>query len=138
MASIGVRSGLSFDLELNANLERELADDEEVRQNLKELAEIGVQYAQNLAARDTGKMADSIKFTGFEYDQDYGLVGVIEVGEDADYWVFIEYGTGARGAGSPQPEPGLPEGYEHGPGSGVTARPFMRPMILHLKGRIGD
>jgi len=138
----GLRPGFSvgqvgaFEVFLNETLAQDFNVDQEVRANLLELAERAVEYAKNLAAKDTGQMAESIRFVGFQTEGDQ-LFAVIEVGEDAEYWVFVEYGTGSAGASSKQPPPGLPPEYVHGPSGGVIARPFMRPTITYLKATIG-
>lgn len=125
-----------FTVQLNPRLRQEFNDDPDVRQNLREIANLAVQYAYNLAAKATGKMASTIKFYGFEV-RDGELHAIIEVGDGAEYWVFVEYGTGIRGASSRQPEPGTPPGYAHGSSPGMSAMPFMRPTLLYLGSRIG-
>lgn len=136
---MAIRSSGPFAMEvfLNDNIAQEFNQDSEVRADLARIAEIAVQYAKNLAAVDTGNMRDSIKFAGFEQVGDE-LAAVVEVGEDAEYWVFVEYGTGRAGAGSPQPDPGILPGYTHGSSAGIIARPFMRPTLTYLRSRIGD
>jgi len=50
---------------------------------------------------------------------------------DVHYAAFVEYGTGRRGAASPQPE-GLAAGYVHGPSPGMYAQPYFRPAMLDV------
>ncbi len=50
---------------------------------------------------------------------------VLEWGTDHGH--FVEYGTGRRGAATPQDE--IPAGYRHGPTAGMEAQPFARPAL---------
>jgi len=128
--------GGSILLQINQRLEREIEEDIAFKQGILNIVEDGVEYAKNLAAVRTGAMRDSITNGGLQYI-DGQLMGIIEVGDGAEYWVFVEYGTGQAGAGSEQPEPGVAEGYVHGSSRGMPAQPFMRPTLWYLRQRYG-
>lgn len=131
------RGPSSFVFIPNENFANEFNNDQEVRAELERLAQLAVEYAQNLSAVESGAMRDSVRFVGFQ-EVEGQLAAVIEVGDGAEYWVYVEYGTGVRGAASEQPDPGLPVGYAHGSVAGVPARPFMRPTINYLRNRVGE
>lgn len=128
--------GGSILVEFNRRLEEEILKQEEMRIAVLQILDDGVEYARNLAAVDTGAMRDSIRNGGFQ-EIDGEAVGVIEVGDGAPHWIFIEYGTGQRGAASDQPEPGVAEGYQHGTSAGIAAQPFLRPTLWYLRQRYG-
>lgn len=77
--------------------------DEKVEALIKKLAERGAMVAKiQLAALDavyTGELLSSIEGVYSEKDN----VGIVRAG--APYAIFVEYGTGVIGAGSPHPKP---------------------------------
>lgn len=119
---------------LNPNLEAEINGSSEMTDTLQELVTMATEYAMNLApVRDgimIGTIAGRVEGSGAERH------GIVEVG--SDHWIFVEYGTGMRGAGSAQPAPGLPGGYKHGSVAGQAAQPFMRPTLWWLRNQIGN
>lgn len=48
------------------------------------------------------------------------------------YAAFVEFGTGLRGRGSPQPL-GVPGEYVHGPKPGMPSQPFLRPSLMEVE-----
>lgn len=77
-----------------------------VNELVRKLTEDGIRVAavnvQRLGALDTGELADS--FMGV-YDE-VGQMGFLRT--DCWYAVFVEYGTGVVGQGSPHPGPWVP------------------------------
>lgn len=77
--------------------------DEKVEALIRKLAERGAMVAKvQLAALDavyTGELLSSIE--GIYNEKDH--VGIVRAG--APYAIFVEYGTGVIGAGSPHPKP---------------------------------
>ena len=77
--------------------------DEKVEALIRKLAERGAMVAKvQLAALDavyTGELLSSIEGVYSEKDN----VGIVRAG--APYAIFVEYGTGVIGAGSPHPKP---------------------------------
>lgn len=77
--------------------------DEKVEALIRKLAERGAMVAKvQLAALDavyTGELLSSIEGVYSEKDN----VGIVRAG--APYAIFVEYGTGVIGAGSPHPNP---------------------------------
>lgn len=123
-------------LDLNENLQKDISDSVAFRRVLQQIIDDGIEYASNLAPERTGLMKSTIRDGGIEIDGDIATASIV-VGEGAPYWVFVEYGTGGRGAASEQPEPGLPQGYQHGGSAGMAAQPFMRPTLWFLRQRFG-
>lgn len=118
-------------------ISEELMRDADYLAAMKQIADEGAEYAQNLAPiGETGNLRDSIISKGATLEGDVA-VGLIEVGDGASYWAFVEYGTGQRGSASEQPDPGVAEGYSHGPSTGMEAQPYMRPTLWYLRQRIG-
>jgi HK97 gp10 family phage protein len=87
------------------------------------------QRAQELAPVDTGALRDSITV---EID-DSGKTVVGTVGPHVDYAVFVEYGTGQRGASSADAGPG-----PYGDTPGQAAQAFMRPAFDEVKPQVLD
>lgn len=77
--------------------------DEKVEALIKKLAERGAEIAklhvQLLKTNGTGDLLNSIEGVYSEKDH----VGIVRAG--APYAIFVEYGTGVIGAGSPHPKP---------------------------------
>lgn len=65
---------------------------------VEQLTQIGFEYMLTIVKMESGALADSITW---EYDPET-KTGRIKVG--AAYAIFVEYGTGVRGAASPHPE----------------------------------
>lgn len=66
---------------------------------VKQLTQMGYEYMMTVVKVESGNLADSITW---EYDESTNT-GRIRIG--AAYAIFVEYGTGIRGAASPHPEP---------------------------------
>jgi len=120
---------------MNPDLEKDINTSPEMLRELTTLTDKAAQYAFNLAPWRSGTMRNSIQPEVGLFNNSY--VGLVKVGSGASYWVFVEYGTGQRGAGSDQPEPGTPQGYAHGGRAGQAAQPFMRRTLWWLKEQIG-
>lgn len=135
-----ILGGSGIVIEINDDLERQIMEGPAYVAAMSKMVSEGAEYARNLAAVDTGNMRDSIKEGDISQDPSNPslVVGTIEVGDGAPYWVFVEYGTGQLGASSAQPDPGVAEGYNHGPSTGMPAQPFMRPTLWWLRQRFGD
>ena len=67
--------------------------------SVEELTRIGYEYMLSVVRMDSGALVSSVTW---DYDPKND-VGHIRVG--AKYALFVEYGTGVRGAASPHPEP---------------------------------
>lgn len=104
---------ISFSLDV-ASINRAIRELEDYRDDLEravydlvrllteEGVRVGAVNVQRLGALDTGELADS--FIGF-YDE-ANHVGIVRT--DCWYAVFVEYGTGVVGAGSPYTGPFMP------------------------------
>ena len=86
--------------------------------------------AQRLAPVDTGALRDSITS---EVDAS-GTTVVGRVGPHVPYAVYVEFGTGRRGAQSPD----AGEGPYDPNWAGMVPQPYMRPAVDESKGSILD
>lgn len=66
---------------------------------ISQLTQEGCDYMKSVVKRSTGELSDSISST---FDEST-CTGRISVG--SDYAIFVEYGTGIKGATSPHPNP---------------------------------
>ena len=82
---------------------------------------IVVAEAKRLCPVDTGELQNSIMSSVTEADKT--IVG--EIAATAPYAVYVEYGTGIRGAGSAGAGPGP----YSATWAGMVAQPFMRPAL---------
>ena len=85
--------------------------------------------ALRLVARDTEELADSIEGKVIRRPGHINgkTVWAAELRAKAAHALFVEYGTGRRGAattGRPKPED-----YRHGGQAGMEAQPYMRPAL---------
>lgn len=85
---------------------------------------------KELAAVDTGEMRDSIR-TEIE---ETGKTIVGRVGPHTDHDIFVEYGTGIRGAASA----GAGEGPYNPNWMGMPAQPFCRPALDEARTKAVD
>ena len=134
--SIGGAGGVTMigSFVLNRNLETDIIDSQGMERTLSELVTMATEYAINLAPVRDGDLVGSIN--GSVEGSGTSKQGYVEVG--TDHWMFVEYGTGVRGAGSDQPNPGLPGGYVHGSVAGQLAQPFMRTTLWWIRNQVGD
>lgn len=111
--------------------------DPKVLARFEELRSIMEAEALTRVPYRTGSLARSIRSRVVRNNREHIRVELSAGGRTAPYWAFVEYGTGRRGAGSRQPEPGLPPGYRHSGVGGQKAQPYLRPSILAVKRKVG-
>lgn len=118
---------------INPNLKSDVLNGKDMERALNKIVKMATQYAINIAPTRDGDLVASIR--GFIQGSSSGKEGVIEVG--TDHWMYVEYGTGIRGAASHQPAPGTAAGWVHGPSAGQTAQPFMRLTLWWIRNQVG-
>jgi HK97 gp10 family phage protein len=97
---------------------------------LKSLAKITASE-KSLAARDTGEMAQKTHFEMLQVVK--GIVG--RTYNNARHAVYNEFGTGQRGAASPNDNPNVNPKYS-ADWLGMAAQPFMYPGYLQAEGEV--
>lgn len=93
-----------------------------VRPTFEAAAEAGYDVSYREVPVRTGNLRSTIDH-GTRLHRGF-LEAYLTVG--TDYWQFVEYGTGLRGESSNLAGPVQSQGYGHGQGAGMPARPFMR------------
>lgn len=101
-----------------------------VRASVEAAATVIQAAAQGYAPVRTGALRESITMT----IDDQGTTIIGRVAATAPYAVYVEYGTGQRGAESPGAGPGPYS--EHW--KGMSAQPYMRPALDETKPSILD
>lgn len=108
-----------------------------VRPIAEQVAEVGKERAQQLAPVRTGVLRSSIESQVRKRNGRLEARVLVNVNGTAPYWAFVEYGTGLRGAASPQVPPlGTPAGWRYDYRDqgwvGQQAQPFLRPALLTM------
>lgn len=134
---VGGRVNIRSEFKYNTRFPQQWSKDIRTIQLWNEMVGLTVNAAKRKVRVRTGALRDSIRG-----ELSTGTAGMISGsvsagGPEAFYWAFIEYGTGARGAGSDQPDPGRPVGYGYNRSwKGNRAYPFLRPALIELRARI--
>ena len=101
-----------------------------VRASVEAACKLMEDEAKRLCPVDTGRLQDSIATT----IDDSGKTIIGRVGTDVEYAVFVEYGTGLRGAASA----GAGEGPYSPTWPGMPAQPYLRPALDNNRGSVMD
>lgn len=132
----GLTSTVSLIMKSEKEIQKELVGEAKAVAAFQMMVDRGADYATLLAPEKTGDLKASIQSEPVTLTSRNYLRGVIKAG--TDHWHFQEYGTGLAGASSPQPDPGIAEGYYHGKSSGHVAQPYLRPTLFWLRTVVGD
>ena len=131
-----------FRVTFDPTLPTQFAADPVVQGNFRLMAEWGESMMKQKVPVRSGRLYRSLKGS---VSLAKGTIAVVlkAGGAGAEHWIFVEYGTGQRGAQSPQPEGpsgyhsgSTPRGYNHGPSAGMAAQPYMRPAMLAIGKRL--
>lgn len=123
----------------NTRFPQQWSKDPRTHKLWEEMVAMAVGSARRKVQIRTGELRDSIY--GEVTTGAGGLIqgNVMAGGPGLERWAYIEYGTGSRGKGSPQPEPGTPVGYRSTSGrAGNRAYPYLRPALLEMRTRISS
>lgn len=105
--------------------------DNGTRRAVEELTQKGYEYMMSIVPIESGELAESISW---EYNPETNTGRILV---DADYAIFVEYGTGIVGANNPHPEPAAGWTYDynnHGE-AGWTYFDSKKHRFFHTKGQ---
>ena len=131
-------TGGRFRVTFDPTLPAQFAADPTVQASFASMAEFGEHIMKQLVPIKSGALYRSLKG---KVSLAKGTIAVIlqAGGAGVEHWIFVEYGTGQRGARSPQPQGpsgyhsgSAPRGYSWGPSAGMAAQPYMRPAMLQV------